>query len=112
MPGRGASDRTPSLAISSRPSGPDSLGSHDHRRDDPDRFETAVRRLLGAADAVSFHGPVACGGRVLSADHAPQTPQAPSEDVSAATRPSTSASIASTPHVPGIAFSFLLKGDP
>jgi hypothetical protein len=28
------------------------------------------------------------GGRVLSADHAPQTPQAPSEDVSAATRPS------------------------
>ena len=31
------------------------------------------------------------GGRVLSADHAPQTPQAPSEDVSAATRPNTEA---------------------
>ena len=36
-----------------------------------------------------LHGPEACGGRVLSADHAPQTPQAPSEDVSAATRPSS-----------------------
>src|SRR6266540_5525049 len=34
-------------------------------------------------------GPAVGGGRVLSADHAPQTPQAPSEDVSAATRPST-----------------------
>ena len=47
-----------------------------------------MRRLLGATDALTFRGPVACGGRVLSADHAPQTPQAPSEDVSAATRPS------------------------
>jgi hypothetical protein len=40
-------------------------------------------------DALTFVGPLACGGRVLSADHAPQTPQAPSEDVSAATRPTT-----------------------
>jgi hypothetical protein len=45
--------------------------------------------IAGAGDAVPFGGPAAGGGRVLSADHAPQTPQAPSEDVSAATRPST-----------------------
>ena len=38
--------------------------------------------------ALAFRRPAAGGGRVLSADHAPQTPQAPSEDVSAATRPS------------------------
>ena len=41
---------------------------------------------IAGVDALG--GPLACGGRVLSADHAPQTPQAPSEDVSAATRPS------------------------
>ena len=35
--------------------------------------------------ALAFRRPAAGGGRVLSADHAPQTPQAPSEDVSAAT---------------------------
>ena len=40
------------------------------------------------AGALTVRGPAADGGRVLSADHAPQTPQAPSEDVSAATRPS------------------------
>jgi hypothetical protein len=40
-------------------------------------------------DALTSLGPLACCGRVLSADHAPQTPQAPSEAVSAATRPST-----------------------
>jgi hypothetical protein len=45
--------------------------------------------IAGAADAVPFRWPAVGGGRVLSADHAPQTPQAPSEDVSAATRPST-----------------------
>jgi hypothetical protein len=40
-------------------------------------------------DALTSLGPLACCGRVLSADHAPQTPQVPSEAVSAATRPST-----------------------
>jgi hypothetical protein len=45
--------------------------------------------IAGAADAVPFRWPAVGGGRVLSADHAPQTPQAPSEDVSAATHPST-----------------------
>ena len=38
---------------------------------------------------LSAQQPAAGGGRVLSADNAPQTPQAPSEDVSAATRPSS-----------------------
>jgi hypothetical protein len=37
----------------------------------------------------AFRGPTVRGGRVLSADHAPQTPQASSEDMSAATRPIT-----------------------
>jgi hypothetical protein len=40
-------------------------------------------------EVVTLRGPALGGGRVLSADHAPQTPQAPSEDVSAATRPNT-----------------------
>ena len=45
-----------------------------------------------------LRGPAAGGGRVLSADHAPQTPQAPSEDVSAATRPSSV--LAASAHAP------------
>jgi hypothetical protein len=57
-------------------------------------LDTTTRaRLAPRGDDGTFAAadrrPAACGGRVLSADHAPQTPQAPSEDVSAATRPST-----------------------
>ena len=59
------------------------------------RVWSGRRRLRGSRGAASATGcwrtvrASAGGGRVLSADHAPQTPQAPSEDVSAATRPSS-----------------------
>jgi hypothetical protein len=51
------------------------------------RRASAAHSALGTGYARTLCGPWAGGGRVLSADHAPQTPQAPSEDVSAATRP-------------------------
>ena len=46
---------------------------YDHWRDDPDSFETAVFWLL--APLLTRFGALAGGGRVLSTDHAPQTPQ-------------------------------------
>jgi hypothetical protein len=60
------------------------------------RRRARARRRVGLAGAGSWFRdpplarvrPEPRGGRVLSADHAPQTPQAPSEDVSAATHPS------------------------
>ena len=77
---RGACSASTSRSTS-RPSS--SSASASWRRASSGR-RAGARSLLALAPS-----PAAGGGRVLSADHAPQTPQAPSEDVSAATRPRT-----------------------